>query len=294
MQLPVDDMNLFFKLHPAFLYYANQRMGVVAGVDSLDRFMALPFHDKNEIRNRARSQPELIRSFVRDNPAALNDVELAIVDSWRYALDGSFYVMRYDEDHAVFLDTGATPKAYGVTCLKKNFREIFGETLPVYVKTILMPFKNRIIYDGFLFTYPVTFDPPIVQELEADLSAWVDRYGIITHLPFIGETPAGAAEDTLRYYLRSQRNRDVYAAETDALLAEHPGLKKAYLELSGRLDAREARGYFRELGIRDVWCAVLNGRILTSGKNREAVTDTLHAILPKDRKLFPYIFHFKG
>lgn len=294
MRLPKEDLTLFFKLHPAYLFYVNRRLKILDGIDGIDGFMAQPFHDKSTVRNAAREHPELLVDFVRENPSALNDVELAIVNSWQYALDGSFYLMRYDDEYAVFLDTGTAPRAYGVTCLNKDLRDILGTELPVYVKTVLLPFKNRIIYDGFIFTYPVTFDPPIIQELEADLNAWTHRHDIITQLPFIGERSGETNEDKLRYFLRSQRNREVYAKEITELLQQVPDLHKLYYELTGRLDARDARKYFRELGIRDVWCAVLNGRILATGKNRDTVTEVLGSILPRDRKLYPYIFHFKG
>jgi len=294
MRLSRDDANLFFKLHPSYLFYVNTRLNVLENIKTVDDFMALSFHDKSTVRNAARNHPEMPAEFVRENPFAMNDVELAIINSWQYALDGSFYVMRYDSDHAVFLDTGTAPRAYGVTCLNKDLRDILGPDLPVYVKTVLLPFKNNIVYDGFIFTYPVTFDPPVIQELEADLNAWIRRHGVVTELPFIGEDTVENNEDRLRYFLRSPRNRDVYAEEIAALLEKAPALEKLYYELAGRLDARDARRFFRSVGIRDVWCAVLNGRILATGTKRDTVTEILGSILPKDRKLYPYIFHFKG
>lgn len=294
MQLPQDDLNLFYKLHPSYLFYVNQQLEIIDKVESLEQFMELPFHSKSDVRNAARKHPDLLQQMIRENPFAFNDVELAILNSWQYALDSSFYLMRYEKDHAVFLDTNTTPRAYAVTSLKNDFPEVLGDKLPLYVKTVLLPFKNQIIYDGFIFTYPVIFDPPIVQELETDLEAWSNRHGLVAQLPFIGGNTAKNDEELLRYYLRSHRNKEVYASETQELIRSNPDLKKVYFELSGRLDAREARRYFRDIGMRDVWCAVLQGRILTTGKSREAVIETLNAIMPRDRKLFPFIFHFKG
>ena len=294
MRLPEDDLNLFKKLHASYLFYVNQQLEVLEGIESLDQFMELPFHSKSDVRNAARKNPEILIDMVRNNPFEFDDVELAIVNSWQYAMDSSFYLTHYEDDYAIFLDTATTPRAYAVTSLKNDFTEVLGDKLPVYVKTVLLPFKNHIIYDGFIFTYPVTFDPPIVQELEADLEAWQNRHGLITQLPFIGENKAENDEEMLRYYLRSHRNKEVYASEIRDLVQENPELHKLYFELSGRLDARDARRYFRDIGMRDVWCAVLQGRILTTGKSREAVIETLNSIMPRDRKLYPYIFHFKG
>ncbi len=294
MKLSTEDLNLFFKLHPSFLFYCNSRLGTMPGIDSIDQFMNLSFHNKNEIRNASREHPELLSDFVKENPFDFNNVELAIIKSWHYAVDGSFYLLRFEADHALFLDTGTSPKVYGVVSLNNDFKNILGENLPIYVKTVLLPFKNQIIYDGFIFTYPVTFDEEIRQEMEADLENWLTRHGVITQLPFIGQDPVENNEDLLRYYLRSHRNREVYSDEIADLMKNNEGLKKLYFELIGKLDARDARKYFRDLGIRDVWCAVLEGKILTTGKSRDTVIDTLNLLLPKDRRFYPFIFHFKG
>lgn len=294
MPISTEDLKLFQKLHPAYLFFVNQELNIVENVGSVEVFMELPFHHKSDIRNAARKHPDLLTEFKTKNPFNFDALELAIIDSWQYALDSSFYVMRYNQDHAVFLDTGTTPRVYAVHCLNKEFHEILGDETPVYVKTVLLPFKNKIIYDGFIFTYPVTFDLPIVQELEADLNSWSERRGIITQLPFIGESVSNDDEDTLRYYLRSQRNREVYMMEINELLAKNPDLDRLYYQLAGRLDARSARRYFRDIGIRDIWCAVYQGRILTTASKRETIIDTLKTILPKDRKIYPFIFHFKG
>lgn len=294
MKLSSEDINLFFKLHPSFLFFCNSRLGTIPGVDSIDRFMELSFHNKNEIRNAARQHPELLAEFVRENPFGFNDVELAIVKSWHYAIEGSFYLMRYEPAYALFLDTGTSPKVYGVVSLNNDFENILGANLPVYVKTVLLPFKNQIVYDGFIFTYPVTFDEEIRQEMEADTESWLSRHGVISQLPFIGQDPVENEEEMLRYYLRSHRNREVYSDEIAELMRRNDGLTKLYFELIGKLDARDARKYFRDLGIRDVWCAVLEGKILATGKSRDGVIETLNSLLPKDRRYYPFIFHFKG
>ncbi|MGB4098987.1 MAG: hypothetical protein WBM02_06235 [bacterium] len=292
MRLTDDDLKLFFKLHPGYLVFGNKKLNIVPGVDTKEAFMDLPFHEKCEIRNAVLNQPELLNSFAEKNPEGFNDVELAIVKSWQYALDGSFYVMRYGSENTLLLDTGTTPKVYGVTGLNMDLIDLLGDTLPVYVKTVLLPFKHQIVYDGFIFTYPITFENMVEQELYADMENWINRHGVITQLPFIGDTES--VEEKLRYYLRTHWNRDVYTEEISHIVRHNKHVEKLYYELTGKLDAKDARTYFKELGIQDVWCAVLNGRILATGKSREAVVETLDALLPRDRKLYPFIFHFKG
>lgn len=294
MRLSDDDLKLFFKLHPGYLFHANKKLKILSGINTLEQFMGLSFHHKSEIRNAVWNHPELLQAFIAENPGEFDNVELEIVKSWQYALDGSFYVMRYEPDQTLFLDTGTSPKVYGVTSLKNDLNDILGNALPVYVKTILLPFKNQLVYDGFIFTYPITFDGIVEQELYADLENWIQRHGVITHLPFMGDSPIESVEEKLRYYLRNHRNRDVYSEDISRIVQQNRAVEKLYYELTGKLDARDARAFFIEIGIQDVWCAVLKGRILATGKSREAVVEILDAILSRDRKLYPFIFHFKN
>lgn len=294
MRLSENDNKLFFKLHPAYLFYANSILQLFPDVTKLENFSELSFHDKSDIRNAAINNPDILKSFVKENPFGFDKVELEIVNSWQYAVPGSFYLMRYEKDHALFMDTDTVPKVYAVTSLNKPLTDIMGDVLPIYLKTVLMPFKNHIIYDGFIFTYPVIFDETVEQELHADLDNFLSSHGMIRSLPFIGESRHQSDEEKLTYYLRSHWNRDVYKKDISCLLQNNRTLTKLYYELNGKLDARDAQIYFRKIGIQDIWCAVLDGQILTTAKKREGVLDTLKAILPKNRKHYPFIFHFKN
>jgi hypothetical protein len=293
MRLSDDDLKLFFKLHPGYLFHSNIKLKILPGVNTIEQFMGLSFHHKSDIRNAVWNHPELLQAFIAENPGGFDKVELEIVKSWQYALESSFYVMRHDPDHSLFLDTGTSPKVYGVTSLNIDLKDMLGDSLPVYVKTILLPFKNQLVHDGFIFTYPITFDDIVEQELYADMENWIQRHGVITHLPFMGDSPIESIEEKLRYYLRTHRNRDVYSDEIARIVQQNRAFEKLYFELTGKLDARDARAFFREIGIQDVWCAVLKGHILATGKSRESVVEILNTILPRDRKLYPFIFHFK-
>ena len=67
--------------------------------------------------------------------------------------------------------------------LASPFEEVVGPYLPVLVKGVLLPINGRIIYDGLLSTYRITFGPGIRRSLNADFKRAKDTYGIITSLP---------------------------------------------------------------------------------------------------------------
>lgn len=90
----------------------------------------------------------LLEQFIATNPADLSTLDLALVESWRYRLAGSFYIVRALKASTVFLSDHAPHHAYGVLGLLRPIEEVVGLTLPVYTKAVLLPFEGQIIYDG--------------------------------------------------------------------------------------------------------------------------------------------------
>ena len=129
------------------------------------------------------ARPEWIDEFVQDNPANVAPDELEIVSSWKNAVVGSFYVFRYLKRHTVFLAGGDPPKAYGVLAMTNPFEELVGPVLPVFTKTVLLPWKDCIIYDGLLNSYAISFGPGIRGSLNESYKEAKATFGIITSLP---------------------------------------------------------------------------------------------------------------
>ena len=57
----------------------------------------------------------------------------------------------------VFLSSTEPVVAYGVVALFDPFEAVIGPYLPRMIKTTLLPFKGRIVYDGLVTGYNVTF-----------------------------------------------------------------------------------------------------------------------------------------
>ena len=134
---------------------------------------------------------------MQDNPAQLTAQELAIVAGWKHAVIGNFYVFRYLKQYAVFLTDKTPPKAYGVLALASPFEEVVGPYLPVLVKGVLLPINGRIIYDGLLSSYRISFGPGIRRSLNENFKAAKATFGIITSLPE-GSTPPVAEKKAPR------------------------------------------------------------------------------------------------
>jgi hypothetical protein len=184
MLLEPQDADLFFRLHRTLMFFVNQRLKVLPDdLASPEDFAALVPEVRLKVRNALLGHTDLIRSFVDDNPARLPDDELAIVRSWRHLVAGKFYLFRELAKYTVFLSTDQQPVTYGVLALSQPFEELVGPYLPVLTETVLLPFKDTIVYDGLLNAYRISFGPGIRRSLNESYREAKARHGIVTSLP---------------------------------------------------------------------------------------------------------------
>lgn len=290
VRLAKEDAELFCKLHLALLFYANQRLRMVGGVPTFERFMELPLEGKLKVRNALYDHMALIDSFVAENPFNFSPVELEMVAGWKNLVKGTFYLLRYLKRYAVFLDVKDPPKAYGVVALTNTFEEILGSGLPILLKAVLLPFKGQIVYDGFLVPYSIIFGGGIRRELNDDYREAKHRFGIITSLPPPKEEEKTDAE-LLRFYLRTESNRERYGEEIERLVSKDFNLLRVYHQEMGKIHARGYGKRLREIGLSDAWFAILEGTIIASGTTRDQVKHILKEILPTEKRELAYIFH---
>ncbi len=188
MKLSTSECRLFYKLHPALMCYVNQRLGTLPEQPGdPGEFYALEAVQRAEVRNALHAQPDLIDEFVASNPFGFDSDEMAVVRSWKHALVGSFYILRRLKHYTVFLSSEGEPKAYGVLALADPFEVLIGRYLPKFIQTVLLPFRGKIVYDGLLSGYNLTFGGGMRRMLDDSYRRAKADFGIITSLPFGSE-----------------------------------------------------------------------------------------------------------
>jgi hypothetical protein len=101
---------------------------------------------------------------VEVNPQKLSAAHLAIVESWKQFIRGDFFIERYLKKYAVFIQD---QKVYGVLALNDSFEEMLPhDPLPMYVSATLLPFRDKIIYDGLIGSYSIYLGGGISSELK--------------------------------------------------------------------------------------------------------------------------------
>jgi hypothetical protein len=246
MLLTPSDLELFFRLHRTLMFFVNQCLKVVPDqLATPEDFAALSPEVRLKVRDALLSNTHLIETFVGENPAHLSADELATVDSWRHLVAGKFYIFRELKKYTVFLSADKQPIAYGVLALSQPFEELIGPYLPVLTQTVLLPFKNRIVYDGLLNAYRISFGPGIRRSLNESFKEAKARHGIVTSLPVSARPVAPAKAPKAKPAPKvkpKEATADVLATIidlTDRFCREH--LNEEYAVLSRKLAEKLAR-----------------------------------------------------
>ncbi|MDO9517047.1 MAG: SEC-C domain-containing protein [Methanosarcinaceae archaeon] len=180
MKLSKQDAALFYKLNWALLYYVNQEFTVIKGLTKPD----FKDRDRNQIQLLHKilfSNIELIDSFIDENPFNFNKDELTIIEKWKTFIKGKFCVISHPKEHTIFLQPFNNPKAYAVLGLYEDMSD-FSSNLPVYADTVLLPFKEKIIYSGMIKSNFIRIEEPENEVLMNIYQKAKNRFGIIRSL----------------------------------------------------------------------------------------------------------------
>jgi hypothetical protein len=157
-----SEVELFYKLTHSLQFHVVQQTGVVSGISTLQEFIDADFDDKIAAREALYEDPALFDSFVATNPEHFGDEDLDLIRSWKKLhIAGSFFIERHLRSHSIWIGAGPEgDEAYAVLGLSQPLEEIVPKAaLPQSVKAVLLPFKGRIVFDGILHSYRVSFGP---------------------------------------------------------------------------------------------------------------------------------------
>ncbi|MBI5932263.1 MAG: hypothetical protein HY867_01040 [Chloroflexi bacterium] len=181
MTLQPQDGALFFQLMWKLQHHVNQKLGFHKGVSTFEEYASLPTKKKLQARDALWEHPELIDSFVNENPNNLPDEELEIVRRWKGFVKGSFFIFRHLKKGTIFI--GEKDGVYSVHGILDPLDELIPSyALPQMAQAILLPFKGQITYDGLLSGYNVHFGGGIRSNLNHTYMTAKTRDRIISTL----------------------------------------------------------------------------------------------------------------
>jgi len=148
----------------ALQFYVNKKLKIYPKLKSINDYNKSGIETKVEVRNAHYEKIAIIDSFIQENPQGFSEQNLTIISHWQNYIRGDFIIERLLKKYTVFIQDD---KVYGVQGLSQGFDEItFDHSLPIYVNTVLLPFKSKIIYDGLLGFNNIFFGGGIKRNLK--------------------------------------------------------------------------------------------------------------------------------
>jgi hypothetical protein len=294
MKLTTEETVLFYKLFYPLLLFVNKKKQLVKGSAINENIKNFTIEEIQLLRDELYSSPDIIDQFVMENASTFPEEDLDIVYSWKKFIKKSFYIVSYQKKYTIFLDLIEPAKAYGVLALGTPFIELAGKALPVMAETVLLPFKDKIIYDHILIPYnTIKLNADLKKIVRGALYDAKSNYGIITDLNQALQPKEQIPEEILKFYLQSARSREVYKHQINRMIDNNNELLNVYHHELGKSTARIYRKKFTDIGIHGAWFGIYEQNIVGSGKTKEEAEHNIRNILPEEKLKFVYYFDVK-
>lgn len=181
-QLSDEDVSFFFETWFGLLNFVNKKKKVIKTLIEPEYPDSFGMQESYKIRNVIWENPKLIDEYIRETRLPKEKVD--ILKLWRKKhMKGIFFVVKYEPEYVVLVapDEKGKDRLYGVKGLKDSIATALSCELPTCIDTVLLPFKGKIIYDGFLHVMPIDFLEGAKESLQEiyDISM---KHGIIESL----------------------------------------------------------------------------------------------------------------
>ena len=288
MKLKKSEIENFFKLNKSLLFYVNKEKQLIKGISSVAELRGQISEKVVKLRQMIVKDPACIDTFLKENPFNFSHEELQTIESWKKGILDTFLVVKYEKETTIFYHP-KTQKCYGVLSLYDPLPQMLGPYLPIYAETWLIPFKGRIIYDGLIAPYNIMFGRGMEKSIQAEYQEAILKHGIVTSLTS-QETKTTTDEELLKFYLKSEGNRDKFWEEIEKLQRKSHQLEAVYHQEQGRYFSRGLKKKLKEIGVTGYF-AVIDDVIVASAPSNKELDKQIVKILPKEKN--KWVFQFK-
>ena len=293
MRLDEQDVKLFYKLHPALLFYAIQKLKLDPDVKTIDDLWNLKVEQRIEFHNHLYDNFDIVDSFYNENPANLTEKELGIILSWKKFIKDDFIVYKQYKKYCAFMKTESPAHVYAVLGLQDKLEDVL-PYMPVMVNAVLLPWKDQIIYDGIITHQRITFGRSMRESFKDEFEVSKAKFGIIESLPYKPITEEESTTNLLRYYLKSDSNIQLFEEEIEYLINKNENLLKLYHQELGKRYSTGLRKRLKQIGVSDCWFVSIDDLIIASGKSKDEAKENAEKIITKKMREFIFLFQIKG
>lgn len=162
--LPLSDAKMILYLLDLLDIFTADSTGIIEELKQKEEKM-----DMNQLRKKLRDawcdDITLIDKFIASDKHALDEDQKTIVLGFKKQVRGKFICMKYFTEHAVLNPVEEPGVFYGVLALSEDFEEMIKITPPYVLETVLLSYKDSIIWDGLVATYNVPINRVVAKNI---------------------------------------------------------------------------------------------------------------------------------
>jgi len=163
------------------LAFVNDKYKLVRDFGHPKSPVGIQLQDISKLKTKLWENAGIIDEYI-DSVWDMPRSDIQLLKGWKNKIEGNFIIVRYLKNYSVFLDD-ANNLLYGVIGITNPISELISaEVLPIMVKTVLLPFKDRIIYDSLLHVYNIQIGPNMRRGIKERYSEIKAKNGIICTL----------------------------------------------------------------------------------------------------------------
>jgi len=178
MFLSVNEKKLFFKNWLKLLIFVNDKYNIIENFGAPKSPVGLKIDELIKIRKKLWENSFLINEYLETTRIKKEDKN--IVDSWNKFIKGKFLFIKSLKKYSVFMDF-ENKKLYGVCGISSPIIDIVPH-IPIMIKTTIIPFNDKIIFDGLIEMDNVSFGKNMRQSFNEEYIETKKKNGIINML----------------------------------------------------------------------------------------------------------------
>jgi hypothetical protein len=150
MILADEDAALFYRAWGALLTWVNDRRNVVPRFPRPTPGRPIDSELAVQIRDILWAEDALRDQFLAEAATELAAAERDLIASWKHRVHGNFILLKHLKKHSILMSEAV----YGVRGIYTPLVAMF-PYVPMFVDTVLLPFRDAIITDGLMRSPPM-------------------------------------------------------------------------------------------------------------------------------------------
>ncbi|MEI6796077.1 MAG: hypothetical protein WCK39_04365 [Methanomassiliicoccales archaeon] len=273
-------------------------------VEANDHYRVFEHLEVNEVRKvnirrsfvlqeKLFSDDRVIRSYLRRRSEALTLEEKDLLRDWCGFLKAKFVMVEHRDEGTVFLlpQKKGIAAQYQVLGLTQEIAHILNAPLPMYVSTVLLPFKGQITYTGLMRHQFMRVGSEIALKYILAYRRALEYGPPITSLE-IGHLKVSPGDGSF------QERLDVIDPEVGPEVGEpvgnDPSSYLAYYRERGRLSSDDIDRRLQKVGANAMFVAVLDDVIVATAPGRKELDRRVAQALPEAKRNLVHIFKHEG